>query len=154
MRTYLRKFSALAIKLQKPAQSYHFFLHIIMCVPKFFINTLICIILSLLCFMYFLYILFVVFIAGKRLATAIPTCSFGGAIRSSPDIPAVVRLISFLAILTEIEISLLFSLPHTTVLFLYLHFRISGNNVFDIVFFQSARNMQSGTRFLVNIRFP
>lgn len=78
MRTYLRKFSALAIKLQKPAQSYHFFLHIIMCVPKFFINTLICIILSLLCFMYFLYILFVVFIAGKRPATAIPTCSFGG----------------------------------------------------------------------------
>lgn len=95
MRTYLRKFSALAIKLQKPAQSYHFFLHIIMCVPKFFINTLICIILSLLCFMYFLYILFIVFIAGKRPATAIPTCSFGGAIRSSPDIPAVVRLISF-----------------------------------------------------------
>ena len=126
-----------------------------MCVPKFFINTLICIILSLLCFMYFLYILFVVFIAGKRPATAIPTCSFGGGRYAHPR---TYRQLSdssvFLAILTEIEISLLFSLPHTTVLFLYLHFRISGNNVFDIVFFQSARNMQSGTRFLVNIRFP
>lgn len=126
-----------------------------MYVPKFFINTLICIILSLLCFMYFLYILFVVFIAGKRPATAIPTCSFGGGDTLIPGHTGSCPTHQFfLAILTEIEISLLFSLPHTTVLFLYLHFRISGNNVFDIVFFQSARNMQSGTRFLVNIRFP
>lgn len=67
--------------------------------------------------MFYVFSLYIVCCFYCRETTCNRYCdvSASGVIRTFRGVPAVVRLIKFLAILTEIEISLLFSLPHTTV---------------------------------------